>query len=148
MPVSYTHLDVYKRQTLALMAIAACCSVPALASPGSLEPSAGTSYGIDISLTFKPKKSGAISVDYKVKPKLAGFQKSETVFLIGQDARTGRIEMSEYGSDRPQVTSVAAAPAAAYTEVRKPAQTFDPETGEIYEEPRKGPIDLRAAANQ
>lgn len=26
------------------MAIAACCSVPALASPGSLEPSAGTSY--------------------------------------------------------------------------------------------------------
>lgn len=106
------------------------------------------SRGIDISLTFKPKKSGVISVDYKVKPKLAGFQKSETVFLIGQDARTGRIEMSEYGSDRPQVTSVAAAPAAAYTEVRKPAQTFDPETGEIYEEPRKGPIDLRAAANQ
>ena len=87
-------------------------------------------------------------MDYKVKPKLAGFQKSETMFLIGQDVRTGRIEMSEYGSDRPQVTSVAAAPAAAYTEVRQPAQTFDPETGEIYEEPRKGPIDLRAAANQ
>ena len=112
----------------------------------NMDPEA--SRGIDISLTFKPKKSGAISVDYKVKPKLAGFQKSETVFLIRQDARTGRIEMSEYGSDRPQVTSVAAAPAAAYTEVRKPAQTFDPETGEIYEEPRKGPIDLRAAANQ
>lgn len=57
--------------------------------------------------------------------------------------------MSEYGSDRPQVTSVAAAPAAAYTEVRRPAeQTFDPATGEIYEEPRKAPIDLRAAANQ
>lgn len=87
-------------------------------------------------------------MDYKVKPKLAGFQKSETMFLIGQDVRTGRIEMSEYGNDRPQVTSVAAAPAAAYTEVRQPAQTFDPETGEIYEEPRKGPIDLRAAANQ
>ena len=104
--------------------------------------------GIDISLTFKPKKNGALNVDYKVKPKLAGFQKSETMFLIGQDARTGRIEMSEYGSDRPQVTSFAATPAAAYTEVRQPTQTFDPETGEIYEEPRKAPIDLRAAANQ
>ena len=95
-----------------------------------------------------PAAARGMSINLKFKPKLAGFQKSETVFLIGQDARTGRIEMSEYGSDRPQVTSVAAAPAAAYTEVRQPAQTFDPETGEIYEEPRKGPIDLRAAANQ
>ena len=104
--------------------------------------------GITISITFKPTKSGAINTDYKITPKLAGFQKGQTVFMIGQDAKTGRIEMSEYGSDRPQVTSLAAAPAAAYTEVRQPAQQFDPETGEIYEEPRKGPIDLRAAANQ
>lgn len=104
--------------------------------------------GMTININFKPKSSGVIDIKFDVKTKLAGFQKSETVFLIGQDAKSGRIEMSEYGSDRPQVTSVAAAPAAAYTEVRQPAQTFDPETGEIYEEPRKGPIDLRAAANQ
>lgn len=101
-----------------------------------------------ITITFKPSKSGAIAGKGDVKTRLAGFQKGETVFLIGQDAKTGRIEMSEYGSDRPQVTSIAEAPAAAYTEVRQPAQTFDPETGEIYEEPRKAPINLRTAANQ
>ena len=33
------------------MAIAACCSVPALASPGSLEPSAGTSYAAGTATT-------------------------------------------------------------------------------------------------
>ena len=105
--------------------------------------------GMTINLKFKPGSRGTIDIEFDIKTKLAGFQKSQTVFLVGQDINTGRIEMSEYGSDRPQVTSVAAAPAAAYTEVRQPAaQTFDPATGEIYEEPRKGPIDLRAAAHQ
>ena len=105
--------------------------------------------GMTINLKFKPGSRGTIDIEFDIKTKLAGFQKSQTVFLVGQDINTGRIEMSEYGSDRPQVTSVAAAPAAADTEVRQPAaQTFDPATGEIYEEPRKGPIDLRAAANQ
>ena len=105
--------------------------------------------GMTINLKFKPGSRGTIDIEFDIKTKLAGFQKSQTVFLVGQDINRGRIEMSEYGSDRPQVTSVAAAPAAAYTEVRQPAaQTFDPATGEIYEEPRKGPIDLRAAANQ
>lgn len=93
--------------------------------------------GIDISLTFKPKKGGAIEVGYKVRPRLAGFQKSETTFLIGQDARTGRIEMSEYGNNRAEITALDATPVYA--------QGFDPSTGEIHEEPRKGPIDLRAA---
>lgn len=101
--------------------------------------------GMTINLKFKPGSRGTIDIEFDIKTKLAGFQKSQTVFLVGQDINTGRIEMSEYGSDRPQVTSVA----AAYTEVRQPAaQTFDPATGEIYEEPRKAPIDLRAAANQ
>lgn len=112
----------------------------------NMDPAAAR--GMTINLKFKPGSRGTIDIEFEVKTKLAGFQKSETVFLVGQDLDTGRIEMSEYGSDRPQVTSVAAAPAAAYTEVRQPAQTFDPETGEIYEEPRKGPIDLRSAANQ
>ena len=112
----------------------------------NMDPAAAR--GMTINLKFKPGSRGTIDIEFEVKTKLAGFQKSETVFLVGQDLNTGRSQMSEDGSDRPQVTSVAAAPAAAYTEVRKPAQTFDPETGEIYEEPRKGPIDLRAAANQ
>lgn len=102
--------------------------------------------GMTISLKFKPKSRGTIDIEFDVKTKLAGFQKSETVFLVGQDARTGRIEMSEYGDGRPQVTSVVSdPPAAAYTEVRRDVQAYDPDTGEIYDQPRKGPIDLRVA---
>lgn len=83
----------------------------------NMEPEAAR--GMTINLNFKPKSNGVIDIRFEVKTKLAGFQKSETVFLVGQDINTGRIEMSEYGSDRPQVTSVAASPAAAYTEDRK-----------------------------
>ena len=106
--------------------------------------------GMTINLKFKPKAAGTIDIEFDVKTKLAGFSKSDTVFLIGQDARTGRIEISEYGN-REQVTRIEP-PAVAYTEVPKqasPAQTFDPDTGEIYEQQEhRGPIDLRAAANQ
>ena len=97
--------------------------------------------GLTINIKFKPKLSGSIDVEFDVKPKLAGFAKTDTLFLIGQDARTGRIEMNEYGNNRPTVTALDA--------VREPQQEqetdqgFDPETGEIYESPRRGPIDLR-----
>ena len=100
--------------------------------------------GMTISLKFKPSKSGAIKVDYGIQTKLAGLAKSETMFLIGQDARTGRIEMSEYGNNRPAVGRVM----DAVPEERAPDQgmgkSFDPDTGEILESERKGPIDLRA----
>mgnify|MGYP007010768840 CR=1 FL=1 len=102
--------------------------------------------GMTINLKFKPKAAGTIDIEFDVKTKLAGFSKSDTVFLIGQDARTGRIEISEYGN-REQVTP----PAAAYAEVKPvpPVQAYDPDTGEIYEQQEhRGPIDLRAAANQ
>ena len=106
--------------------------------------------GMTINLKFKPKKAGTIDIEFDVKTKLAGFSKSDTVFLIGQDARTGRIEISEYGN-REQVTRIEP-PAAAYTEVQKPVppvQAYDPDTGEIYEQPQqRGPIDLRQAANK
>ena len=88
---------------------------------------------------------GNLKVDFSVSTKLAGFKKSETVFLVGQDGRTGRISMSEPGSGLPQVTSIRETPAAAYTDVRQEPE-FDPETGEIFEEPvQAGPIDLRQA---
>ena len=105
--------------------------------------------GMTINLKFKPKKAGTIDIEFDVKTKLAGFSKSDTVFLIGQDARTGRIEISEYGN-REQVTRIEP-PAAAYAEVNpvQPVQAYDPDTGEIYEQPQQhGPIDLQAAANQ
>lgn len=100
--------------------------------------------GMTINLKFKPSKAGAINVDFDIKTKLAGMVKSETVFLVGQDARTGRIEMSEYGNNRPAVTGVYdAVPAAARAEPAGAGKTFDPETGEIIEPAYTGPIDLR-----
>lgn len=99
--------------------------------------------GLTIKIKFKPKSSGSIDVEFVVAPKLAGYSKTNTLFLIGQDVRTGKIEMNEYGNNRPAVTALDA--------VQEPqqrqgtAQEFDPETGEIYDNPRRGPIDLRAA---
>ena len=92
-----------------------------------------------INLKFKPNDAGGINVEFDIKTKLAGFRKGKSLFLIAQDARSGRIEMSEHNNNRSQV--------AVYTAVERNAETdkpFDPETGEILEEERKGPIDLRA----
>lgn len=99
--------------------------------------------GMTINIKFKPNESGLIETEAEIKIKLAGFKKAKTVFMIGQDSRTGRIEMSEYGNNRPKVTAVAVEPATVDAD-----PDFDPSTGEIYEEPRRGPIDLRAAAGQ
>ena len=89
--------------------------------------------GITIELKVKPNESGTIEMSYVCKTKLAGPKKSKTTLLIGQDVRTGKIEMSEYGNNRPQV--------AAYDAIQT-EKNFDPDTGEIYE-PQSGPIDLR-----
>ena len=85
-------------------------------------------------------------MSYDIKTKLAGIKKSETTFLIGQDARTGRIEMSEYGNNRPQVAAYDVAPSVQRNPTPEPqSQEFDQETGEIYQQPVK-PIDLRQQA--
>ncbi|MBP3927243.1 MAG: hypothetical protein J6D13_08750 [Clostridium sp.] len=100
--------------------------------------------GMTINLKFKPSKAGAINVDFDIKTKLAGMAKSETVFLVGQDARTGRIEMSEYGNNRPMVAGAYdAVPVVPRAEPGGVGKTFDPETGEIIEPAQTGPIDLR-----
>lgn len=64
-----------------------------------------------------------------------------TTFLIGQDIRTGKIEMSEYGNNRPQVAAYEAIQAAPRQQPGE-SKDFDPETGEIYEQQSR-PIDLR-----
>jgi len=98
--------------------------------------------GMTINITFKPDGNGVLSTKIDVKPKLAGFNKSSTTLLIGQDARTGHVEIKEHGSREPGMRIAAANyPVQAET---IPPQHFDQETGEIYE-PQKGPIDLRAA---
>lgn len=92
--------------------------------------------GMTINLKFKPSKAGTIQVGFDVRTKLAGLAKSETVFLIGQDFRTGRIEMSEYGNNRTAVSGLDGDSGSSVCENRE----YDPETGEIY---GNGPIDLR-----
>ena len=83
-----------------------------------------------INIKFKPNESGLIETEAEIKIKLAGFKKAKTVFMIGQDSRTGQIEMSEYGNNRPKVTAVAVEPATVDAD-----PDFDPSTGEIYESP-------------
>lgn len=104
--------------------------------------------GMTVSIKFVPSKAGTIAVSYDIKTKLAGLQKSETTFLIGQDAHTGKIEMSEYGNNRPQVTAYDTAPTVPRRQEQEPLpqhQDFNPETGEIYQT-HQGPIDLRRNA--
>ena len=104
-----------------------------------------------IKIVFKPTGGGALNAEVDVKTKLAGFRKSSTTLLIGQDLRTGRIEISECGGT--QTPTQFNAPAYAVQTETIPPQTFqhepefDRDTGEIYE-PQRGPIDLRTAANQ
>lgn len=92
------------------------------------------SRGMAINLKFKPNEAGGINVEFDIKTKLAGFRKGKSLFLIGQDARTGRIEMSEHNNNRPQVV---------YTDRDGHVTKCDPETGEILVEEQTGPIDLR-----
>lgn len=97
--------------------------------------------GMTIDIKFIPSAAGTISVEYIVKTKLAPMAKEETVFLIGQDARTGRIEINEYGNNRAAAKVVA-------VEAVQEQPDFDPETGEIYGKEKNGPIDLRAAGRR
>ena len=62
----------------------------------NMDPEAAREMTINIK--FKPAGRGNLKVEYNVKPKLAGFKKAETMFLVGQDSSTGRIDMSEPGS--------------------------------------------------
>lgn len=67
--------------------------------------------------------------------------------MIGQDLRTGRIEMSELG-DSSQSISMAGESIPVKAEVvptAPPPRSFDPETGEILDAAHnQKPIDLRA----
>ncbi len=103
---------------------------------------------MSINIRFKPGKNGTIASVYDIKSKLAGPKKSETVFLIGQDAHTGRIEMSEYGSSRIQVAAYEPVPPVSGLEGPEQmgqAPEFDRETGEIFHSSGK-PLDLRQMA--
>lgn len=94
--------------------------------------------GLVVNLNFIPGETGGINVEYSVKTKLAGSRKGSSLFLIGQDAKSGKIQMTEYGNNRPQVAVYAAGnPGPAEKE-------YNPDDGEILDEETRGPIDLRA----
>ena len=102
---------------------------------------------ITITFTFKSDKNRKrINTQYDVKIATAPPLARETMFLVGQDLRTGRIEMKEYGSNQPPVR-VAGESYEVTTEVIAPqSKPFDPETGEIIEPAQyQKPINLREA---
>lgn len=103
---------------------------------------------LTIKLTFKPDKGRrGIKTSISTNITLAPPESDETMLLIGQDLRTGRIQMSEYG-DNSQGISVAGEnlPVKAETIQPEPVQAYDQSTGEIYETAHQGPIDLRKTA--
>lgn len=106
---------------------------------------------LTIKITFKPDKSRkGIKTSIATNISLAPPEADETVMLIGQDLRSGRIEMQEYG-DNSQKIQVQGEQLPVRSEViqpdRQPTRGFDPETGEIIEPASQAPIDLRRAAN-
>ena len=105
---------------------------------------------LTLKLTFKPDKSRrSMKTSFAANVSLAPPLAEETVMLIGQDARTGNIQMSEI-DDQSNAVSVQGNMIPVKAEVvpqAPPIQAFDPETGEIYEpaSQQKEPIDLRKA---
>lgn len=103
---------------------------------------------VTIKLTFKSDKGRrSLQVSAATSVSLAPAEADETVMMIGQDLRTGRIEISELG-DSSQVVSVAAESIPVKAEVvptAPPPRAFDPETGEVFDPAGyQKPIDLRA----
>ena len=103
---------------------------------------------LTIKLTFKPDKSRrsvktSIATNVSLAPPVA----DETLMLVGQDLKSGRVEISEYGSAGQTVRVVGeAVPVQAEEIPPQPVKNFDPETGEIIEpENYQKPIDLRKA---
>lgn len=105
---------------------------------------------LTLKLKFKPDKSRrSVKTDFSANVTLAPPLAEETVMLIGLDARTGNIQMSEI-DDQSNAVSVQGNMIPVKAEVvpqAPPVQAFDPETGEIYEpaSQQKEPIDLRKA---
>lgn len=105
---------------------------------------------LTLKLTFKPDKNRqGIKISIASSVSLADHLACEGMMLIGQDLRTGIIEMSEI--DNPgNAISMAGDGITVKTEVLPTApvpRSFDPDTGEIHEPSaqRQAPIDLRAA---
>lgn len=102
---------------------------------------------VTITLTFKPDKSRrhvktSLGVNVALAPPLA----DETMMLVGQDLKTGRIEMNEYGSNQQPVRVAGESYAVATEEIPPQPRNFVPDTGEIIEPAQyQKPINLREA---
>ena len=103
---------------------------------------------LTIKMTFKPDVGRSIKTSVSTNVSLAPPLADETMMLIGKDARTGAVQMSEI-DDASQMVSVQGNMIPVKAEVvpqAPPVQAFDPETGEIFEAPKQQePIDLRKA---
>jgi len=102
---------------------------------------------VTITFTFKPDKNRKhIKTLFDVKIVQAPPLAQETMLLVGQDLRTGRIEMNEYGSSQQPVRVAAESYAVVTEEIPPQSRNFDPDTGEIIEPAHyQKPINLREA---
>lgn len=103
---------------------------------------------ITIKLSIKSDKARkSLKTSIQTSVSLAPPEADETLLLIGQDLRTGRIEINEYGdnSQRIQISGESIPVKAEVVPTAPPPRGFDPETGEIIEPGQQGPIDLRRA---
>lgn len=102
---------------------------------------------ITVTFTFKPDKNRKhVKTTFGVNISQAGPMAEETMMLVGQDLKTGRIEMNEYGNNQQSVRVVGEAYAVATEVIPPQSRPFDLDTGEIIEPVQnQRPINLREA---
>lgn len=102
---------------------------------------------ITITMKFKPDKNRRhVKTSLETNIALAPPMADETMLMVGQDLKTGRIEMNEYGNNQQPVRVVGEAYVVATEEIPPQSRNFDPETGEIIEPVQHHkPINLREA---
>ncbi len=99
---------------------------------------------LTVKISMKPDESRrAVGVSVATNITLAPPEADSTMMLIGQDMRTGRIEMAEMGNEGDSVrTAVETLPVRA--EMIPPERGYSPDTGEILGNQK--PINLRGVA--
>lgn len=100
---------------------------------------------LTITMIFKPDKTRQmIKTTMDTKIVTAPLVAAETVLMIGQDIRTGRVEISEYGNNKPAYQVVSEAYAVSAEEIPPDKVSgYDQETGEIHEGRQTEPINLK-----
>lgn len=91
-------------------------------------------------ITFKPNQDRSwVKASFCVKPTLVPAEDIETTLVMGKDLKTGKVDITEYGTQLP-----------GQMQMNDQGQVYDPETGEIVGNQPAAPKnirDIRRAAN-